>query len=222
LADPQLPLTTAVQVAPDWLQVPWLQLVVTEPVQPAAVLERLPEKPWLWAERAAEQLDQLEVVAAQLRLDEQLAVVPPKAPVHCHVYGPVPPTVVGVPAPHRLALGAEAVLWPSADPQLPLTTALQEAPVWLQVPWLQLVVTEPLQPAAVLERLAEKPWLWAERAAEQLDQLEVVAAQLRFDEQLAVVPPKAPVHCHVYGPVPPTVVGVPAPHRLALGADAVL
>jgi hypothetical protein len=78
-----------------------------------------------------------------------------------------------------------------------LTTALQEAPVWLQVPWLQLVVTEPLQPAEVLERLAEKPWLWAERAAEQLDQVEVVAAQLRFDEQLAVVPPKAPVHCQV-------------------------
>ncbi len=56
-----------------------------------------------------------------LRFAEQLDVVPPKRPVQFHVHGPEPATAVAVPAPHRLAVGAEGNDWPLADPQTPFT-----------------------------------------------------------------------------------------------------
>ena len=37
---------------------------------------------------------------------EQLAVEPPFAPAQVQVHGPVPPTVLAVPAVHRLVVGA--------------------------------------------------------------------------------------------------------------------
>ncbi len=52
---------------------------------------------------------------------EQLAVVPPLDPVQLHVQGPVPRTVVEVPALQRLVVGAEVKVPPWAEPPAPFT-----------------------------------------------------------------------------------------------------
>ena len=65
---------------------------------------------------------------------EQLAVVPPYAPVQLQLHGPVPVTDVAVPAEHRFVLGAENTPTPLADPQLPLTVALHTVLLSAHVP----------------------------------------------------------------------------------------
>jgi hypothetical protein len=52
---------------------------------------------------------------------EHIAVVPPFVPVQLHVYGPVPVTVVAVPALHKPEVGADAVATPLALPHCPFT-----------------------------------------------------------------------------------------------------
>ncbi len=54
---------------------------------------------------------------------EQLALVPPLDPVQLHVQGPVPLTVVGVPALQRLVVGAEVKVPPLDEPHAPFTEA---------------------------------------------------------------------------------------------------
>ena len=58
---------------------------------------------------------------------EQLAVEPPPDPAQVQVQGPVPPTVLAVPAVHRLVVGAEAKVPPLDEPQTPMTTGLNVA-----------------------------------------------------------------------------------------------
>ncbi len=55
----------------------------------------------------------------------QLAVVPPFAPVHDHVHGPVPVTEVGVPTQQRLVVGADATVVPLDEPHDPLIGAAE-------------------------------------------------------------------------------------------------
>jgi hypothetical protein len=49
----------------------------------------------------------------------QLALVPPFAPTHDHVQGPVPVTVVGVPVVQRFVVGAVLKDCPLEEPQTP-------------------------------------------------------------------------------------------------------
>ncbi len=60
---------------------------------------------------------------------EQLAVVPPLDPVQLHVHGPVPLTVVAVPALQRLVVGAVVKVPPLDEPHTPFTgpDAVKEA-----------------------------------------------------------------------------------------------
>ena len=53
----------------------------------------------------------------------QLAVVPPLAPVHDHVHGPVPVTEVAVPAVQRFVVGIVATVVPFDEPHDPLIGA---------------------------------------------------------------------------------------------------
>ena len=92
-------------------------------------MDRLPLLPWTWPVWEAEQLEpHVSVSVVQLLFEVQLAVVPVWAPVQDHVKGPVPEIGVAVPALHRFALGALSVLAPWAEPQAPLTMALQLKP----------------------------------------------------------------------------------------------
>jgi hypothetical protein len=47
-------------------------------------------------------------------------------PVHCHVHGPLPATAVAVPAPHNAVFGVVAKIVPLVEPQLPVTTCLED------------------------------------------------------------------------------------------------
>src|SRR5258708_7950119 len=67
-------------------------------------------------------------------LAEQLAVVPPFVPVQNQVHGPVPVTVVAVPAEQRFMAGAVATVVPFALPHAPFTTALATENVTVALP----------------------------------------------------------------------------------------
>jgi hypothetical protein len=75
-----------------------------------------------------------------LMLAEQDAVVPPFAPVHNHVHGPVPVTVDAVPAEHRFVAGAEVNVPPLEDPHTPFTGLAVKDAATLQLPVNALVV----------------------------------------------------------------------------------
>ena len=60
-------------------------------------------------------------------LAEQFAVEP--LPTQVQFHGPLPVTVVGLPALHKLVVGAALNVWPWALPQTPLTTEGQAATV---------------------------------------------------------------------------------------------
>jgi len=62
-------------------------------------------------------------------LAEQLAVVPPLDPVQLHVQGPLPLTVVAVPALQRLVVGAEVNVPPFEEPQEPFTAVAENVAV---------------------------------------------------------------------------------------------
>ena len=143
--------------------------------------------------------------------------------MHDQVKGPGPETAVAVPALQRFELGADRVLPPLAEPQAPLTMALQLVAEVLQTPCVHPAVAQPLYPEAVLARLPLKPWVWLAWEAEQfVFHVRVWRAQLLLEEQPAVVPVWAPVHDQVKGPEPETAVAVPALQRFVLGALGVL
>ena len=55
-------------------------------------------------------------------LAEQVAVVPPLSPAQVQVQGPLPVTVLGVPALQRLVSGGVLEVPPLAEPHWPFTT----------------------------------------------------------------------------------------------------
>ena len=62
-----------------------------------------------------------EVIISVWIYAEQLAVVPPFAPLQLHVHGPVPLTAVAVPELQRFVLGAVVKVCKFELPQVPLT-----------------------------------------------------------------------------------------------------
>ena len=71
---------------------------------------------------------------------EQLAVVPPFAPVQLQVHGPVPVTALALPAVHRLALGAAVKVPLFAVPHSPLTGVGVNVATTEQFPLIAFVV----------------------------------------------------------------------------------
>ena len=70
----------------------------------------------------AEVMDEVFEVEVSAVLDaEHDAFVPPPVPAHDHVHGPLPDTVLAVPAVQRLLVGALATVVPFTEPQVPLT-----------------------------------------------------------------------------------------------------
>ena len=67
-------------------------------------------------------------VGVLARVAEQLAVVPPFAPVQLHAHGPVPVTLVAVPTLQRFAVGAAESAIPFALPHTPFTI---DVPDWV-------------------------------------------------------------------------------------------
>ena len=57
----------------------------------------------------------------------QLAVVPPLAPPHVQLQGPVPTTGEAVPVVHKFVAGAVACVCPSLLPQMPDTAGITSA-----------------------------------------------------------------------------------------------
>src|SRR5512135_13995 len=96
---------------------------------------------------------------------EQFAFEPPFDPAQVQVHGPLPLTVLALPALQRLLVGAVVKVPPLDEPHWPLTGGL-----------------------AI------------------------------FAEQLAVEPPFDPAQVQVHGPVPLTVLALPALQRLLVGA----
>ena len=166
-------------------------------------------------------------VPTQLRFEVQLASEPPLLPRHVHVYGPLPLTLVALPALHRLLVGAPVVFPPAAEPQDPFTTGAHVAPdCCVHEPWLHEKLALPALGGPLSDALRDCPWFAAVTEPLQLRPLTVQVrdpdVQLRFEEQLASEPPLLPRHVHVYGPLPLTLVALPELHRLLVGALVVL
>ena len=81
-------------------------------------------------------IGQLAIVA------EQAAFVPPPDPLHDQFHGPLPVTLVAVPAEHRLVVGAVVRLVPFADPHTPFSATVH-------IPEEQFAAAPPLAPAHV-------------------------------------------------------------------------
>ena len=96
---------------------------------------------------------------------EQFAVEPPFDPAQVQVQGPLPPTVLALPAVQRLLAGAVVKVPPLAEPHWPLTGGVA-----------------------------------------------------MFAEQFAVEPPFDPAQVQFQGPLPLTVLALPAAQRLLAGA----
>ena len=71
---------------------------------------------------------------------EQLAVEPPFDPEQLHVHGPLPLTVVAVPALQRLVAGAEVNVPPFDEPHAPAIGFAVNVAVTEQLPVIAFVV----------------------------------------------------------------------------------
>jgi hypothetical protein len=156
----------------------------------------------------------------------QDAVVPPFAPVHDQVHGPVPATVVAVPAVQRPVVGVEVTAVPLVVPQEPLVNTRDLGAVQLAVvPPLIPVhdhVHGPVPATVVAVPVVQRPVVGVESTATPLAVPQAPLAGVAVFEavQLAVVPPPVPVHDHVHGPVPATVEAVPTVQRPVVGIVA--
>lgn len=223
--DPQEPAMTWVQDALDTPQLPSLQVDTAEPVQPPAPLVMAPLKPWSCAERDDEQPSpHASEVAPQLLCELHDALAPPPWPVQVQVKGPAPDTVPAVPDAQSPAVGALAVLPPSAAPQDAVMICVHEALDTLHAPWSQVVVAEPVQPGVRLATVPLDPWAPGARDAEQLPSphATVAPAHERSALHVASAPPPAPAQVHVKGPSPLTPPGSPAAQNPVTGAPRVL
>lgn len=189
----------------------WLHTVLLSDHAPLPVAEQVAvAEPWypptlfvsdcVWLREAvvvvAEQLPQPRLVDGHVLYAVQFAVEPVFAPVQDHVHGPVPDTVVGVPDVQRL-VGVLARSAPWCDPHTPLMICRQLVLLVDHEPCVHVAVALPVQPPVVFDKLPLYPWFCADCEPEQLPHVSVDDVQLRFDEQLAVVPPKAPVQLQV-------------------------
>ena len=145
--------------------------------------------------------DQLTDWVAQLSLALQVAVVPPFWPEQVQLQGPVPDTLLALPAPHRPLLGRLLKLPPFEDPHEPLTRVTQLPPLWEKLPWLHEKVRLPVVGWPVSDTLRLLPWLVVATLAVQVEPPKVhepeMPLQLRLLLQEAVLPPLLPEQVHV-------------------------
>jgi hypothetical protein len=154
----------------------------------------------------------------------QLALPPPLLPSQAHVHGPVPLTVVTVPAVQRLVVGAVVTATPFAEPQTPLTAtdcsgALHEELVPPLLPsHIQAQGPDPVTVVAApaVQRLVVGAVVTATPFAEPQSPLTATDCSGALHEEL--VPPLLPSHIQAQGPDPVTVVAAPAVQRLVVGA----
>ena len=150
--------------------------------------------------------------------------VPPLLPLHVQAQGPVPVTVVEVPAVQRFDVGAAVRAAPLAEPQTPLTAvgcsgALHEefAPPLLP-PHVQaqgpLPVTAEAVPAE--QRLVFGAVVTEMPFAEPQTPLTAVGCSGALHEEIA--PPLLPLHVQDQGPDPVTAEAVPEEQRFVVGA----
>jgi hypothetical protein len=152
-------------------------------------------------------------------LSEHEAVAPPLLLAQVHDHGPLPLTFEAVPALQRFAVGAVLTDAPFALPQAPFGSNRAE----------QLAVVPPPEPAQVQFHGPEPLTLEALPALQRFAAGALVRSapfagpHWPFTEsssatQIAVLPPLLPTQAQVQGPLPATVVAVPTPQRLAVGA----
>jgi hypothetical protein len=159
----------------------------------------------------------------EARLSEHIAVVPPFDPAQVQLQGPLPVTVDGVPALQNPLVGAVLVMTPFAGPHWPFTGGA-EAP--------QIAVLPPFDPAQVQLQgplpvtVDGVPALQNPLVGAVLVMTPFAGPHWPFSggaeasgaPQIAVLPPLLPTQVQVQGPLPVTVVAVPALQRLAVGA----
>ena len=178
---------------------------------------------------------------------EHDAVVPPLVPRHCQVHGPVPDTVVAVPAEQRLLVGLDATVLPFADPQTPFTTVGEEVtdtmtlrvtlpPVPVHASRYVVVTVgdtvtvpevllEPLEGDMIQDVAPDELQVSRDVCPEVIDvglaEKVAVGAEALWSRAVhdAFEPPLEPAHCQVHGPLPDTVEAVPTEQRLLVGRE---
>lgn len=154
---------------------------------------------------------------------EHCAVLPPLAPAHDQVQGPLPPTADAEPALHSPAAGAAGVATPFAAPQAPFTRpggicAEHAALTPLFAPW-HVQLHGPVPETAVGVPPLHSPVLGAEAVwvPFALPQTPFAMPPRMEAEHDAEAPPPPPKQVHVHGPVPCTLKVCPALHRFEVG-----
>jgi hypothetical protein len=143
----------------------------------------------------------------------QEASEPPLLPEQVQFHGPVPATCEGIPALHRLVVGALKASAPLDGPQAPLISRVS----------LQEAAAPPLLPAQVQFHGPSPPTCEAVPELHRLvvGALKASASLAEPQEPLmtgkalqdAVAPPFLPAQDQFHGPVPVTEEGAPAPQR---------
>jgi hypothetical protein len=150
-------------------------------------------------------------------------LVPPLLPLHAQAQGPVPVTVVAVPALQRPAVGAVETATPFAEPQTPLTAvgcsgALHEAFVPPLLP-LHVQFQGPAPVTVVAVPAVQRPVVGAVLTATPFAGPQTpLTPDATGALQDALAPPLDPEHPQVHGPDPLTAVAVPAVQSPAVGA----
>jgi hypothetical protein len=152
---------------------------------------------------------------------EHCTVVPVPLPAQLQFQGPVPVTADAIPSLHRLPAGATVVITPFAGPHCPFTGATgaeQLADVPPPIP-AQLQFHGPVPVTADAVPALHRPPEGAVSAVTPF-----AGPQAPFActgaEHCAVLPPKAPTHSQLHGPVPLKLATVPDAHRLTVGCVA--
>ena len=154
---------------------------------------------------------------------EQLAVVPPLLPAQDQFHGPLPVTVETVPVVQSPVVGLVLTALPLAVPHEPFTAATEAEQLAVVPPLLpaqdQFHGPLPVTPEAV--PTLQSPVVGALLTAVPLavPHEPFTAEEATGAEHLAILP-KVPTHIQVHGPVPRTYKGLPALHKLVVGATA--
>jgi hypothetical protein len=159
--------------------------------------------------------------------DEHVAVVPPSRPRQLHPYCPCPDdtTDVAFPAAHRLVVGSAVEVDPFALPHTPLVPASGTRQSATPPPLLPRhahahgPVPDTGDAVPVAHRFVDGAALTATPFA---DPHCPPVPEFTGAEHCTVVPVPLPAQLQFQGPVPVTVEGVPALHRLPAGATVVI
>jgi len=131
---------------------------------------------------------------------EQLAVEPSFNPAHVQFHGPVPVSTEAVPAAQSFDVGSERKLFPFAEPQAPFT--LRFAMHCAVVPFFDPAQVQVQGPLPVTTETLPELQRFDVGVFRKLSPFAEPHSPSRLAEQLTEVPPFAPAHVQVHGPVP--------------------